>query len=99
MLPILALQELKQQYMAIVQCNMLITAELFRIMKLLQEKGIEALAQMAYEDITLRQSTFLKYPFCPLKGPFKHYFILVLSWIYFDFNRLPRSDPGTLCTL
>ncbi len=48
--------------MAIVQRNMLMTAELFRIMKLLQENGIEALAfkgpalaQMAYGDITLRQ--------------------------------------------
>jgi hypothetical protein len=56
------LQALKQQYMTIVQRNMLMTAELIRIMKLLQENGIEALAfkgpalaQLAYGDITLRQ--------------------------------------------
>ena len=56
------LTELKAHYMNISQRNMLMTAELIRIMKLLEENGIEALAfkgpvlaQMAYGDITLRQ--------------------------------------------
>ncbi len=56
------LSELKVQYLGIVQRNMLMSAELIRIMKLLEENGIEALAfkgptlaQMAYGDITLRQ--------------------------------------------
>jgi len=56
------LSELKPLYMSIVQRNMLMTSELLRIMKLLRENEIEALAfkgptlsQMAYEDITLRQ--------------------------------------------
>ena len=48
--------------MDIVKQNMLMTAELIKIMKLLEENGIEAisfkgplLSQMAYGDITLRQ--------------------------------------------
>ncbi len=52
----------KQQYLTIAQRNMLMSAELLRIMKLLEENGIPALAfkgpvlsQMAYGDITLRQ--------------------------------------------
>ena len=52
----------KQQYHAIAQRNMLMSAELIRIMKLLEGNGIEALAfkgpvlsQMAYGDITMRQ--------------------------------------------
>jgi len=56
------LQALKQQYMTIVQRNMLMAAELIRIMKLFQGNGIDALAfkgpalaLMAYGDITLRQ--------------------------------------------
>lgn len=56
------LNELKVHYQSIVQRNMLMSAELIRIMKLLEENGIEALAfkgpalsQMAYGDITLRQ--------------------------------------------
>ena len=56
------LSELKPLYMSIVQRNMLMTSELLRIMKLLEENSIEALAfkgpalsQMAYGDITLRQ--------------------------------------------
>jgi len=54
--------ELKVHYQTITQRNMLMSAELIRIMKLLEENGIEALAfkgpvlsQMAYGDITLRQ--------------------------------------------
>ena len=56
------LTELKAHYMGISQQNMLMSAELIRIMKLLEENNIEALAfkgpalaQMAYGDITLRQ--------------------------------------------
>lgn len=56
------LNELKVHYRSIAQRNMLMSAELIRIMKLLEENNIEALAfkgpvlsQMAYEDITLRQ--------------------------------------------
>ena len=56
------LAELKALYMRISQRNMLMSAELIRIMKLLKENNIEALAfkgptlsQMAYGDITLRQ--------------------------------------------
>lgn len=56
------LAELKQQNMTIVMQNMQMTAELTHIIRLLEEKGIEALAfkgpalaQMAYGDITLRQ--------------------------------------------
>jgi len=56
------LSELKAHYMGISQRNMLMSAELIRIMKLLEEHDIEALAfkgptlaQMAYGDITLRQ--------------------------------------------
>lgn len=56
------LSELKTQYMIIAQRNMLMTSELIRIVKLLKENNIEALAfkgptlsQMAYGDITLRQ--------------------------------------------
>jgi len=52
----------KQQYLNIASRNMLMSAELIRIMKLLDENNIEALAfkgpalsQMAYGDITLRQ--------------------------------------------
>ena len=53
---------LKSYYRGIAQRNMLMSAELIHIMKLLEENGIEALAfkgptlsQMAYGDITLRQ--------------------------------------------
>jgi len=56
------LSELKVAYTNIVQRNMLMSAELIHIMKLLEDHGIEALAfkgptlsQMAYGDITLRQ--------------------------------------------
>jgi len=56
------LADLKSSYTQIAQRNMLMSAELLRIMKLLEENGIEALAfkgptlsQMAYGDITLRQ--------------------------------------------
>ncbi|EIF51213.1 nucleotidyltransferase family protein [Sulfurovum sp. AR] len=56
------LTELKAHYMSISHRNMLMSAELIRIMKLLKENNIEALAfkgpvlsQMAYGDITLRQ--------------------------------------------
>ena len=56
------LTELKAHYMSISQRNMLMSAELIRIMKLLKGNDIEALAfkgptlsQMAYGDITLRQ--------------------------------------------
>ena len=56
------LSELKTHYMSIVQRNMLMTSELIKIMQLLRENSIEALAfkgpalsQMAYGDITLRQ--------------------------------------------
>ncbi len=52
----------KQQYLSIAQRNILMSAELIRIMKLFKENGIDALAfkgpalaQMAYGDITLRQ--------------------------------------------
>ncbi len=52
----------KQQYMIIAQRNMLMSAELIRIIQLLEKNSIEALAfkgpalsQMAYGDITLRQ--------------------------------------------
>ena len=60
--PVEFLTELKAHYMRISQRNMLMSAELIRIMKLLEENNIEALAfkgptlsQMAYGDITLRQ--------------------------------------------
>jgi len=56
------LADLKQQNINIVMHNMRMTAELIRIMKLLEENSIEALAfkgpalaQIAYGDITLRQ--------------------------------------------
>jgi len=56
------LSELKPIYMSIVQKNMLMTSELLKIMSLLKENKVEALAfkgptlaQMAYGDITLRQ--------------------------------------------
>ncbi len=56
------LTELKTLYMSISQRNMLMSAELIRIMKLLKKNNIEALvfkgpvlSQMAYGDITLRQ--------------------------------------------
>jgi len=56
------LNDLKAHYMSISQRNMLMSGELIRIMKLLRENHIEALAfkgpalsQMAYGDITLRQ--------------------------------------------
>ena len=62
LLPDDTLADLKQQNMTIVMQNMQMTAELMRIMRLLEENGIEALAfkgpalaQMAYGDITLRQ--------------------------------------------
>ena len=56
------LTELKAHYQTIAQRNMLMSAELIRIMKLLEDNGIEALAfkgpalsQLVYGDITLRQ--------------------------------------------
>ncbi|GIT98125.1 nucleotidyltransferase family protein [Sulfurovum sp. TSL1] len=56
------LPELKAYYMRIAQRNMLMTSELIKIMDLLRENHIEALAfkgpalaQMAYGNITLRQ--------------------------------------------
>jgi|GEM_PF-579003 len=56
------LTELKAHYLSIAQRNMLMSAELLRIITLLKENNIEALAfkgpvlaQMAYGDITLRQ--------------------------------------------
>lgn len=56
------LTELKAHYMSIAQRNMFMSSELIRIMKLLEENDIEALAfkgptlsQMSYGDITLRQ--------------------------------------------
>jgi len=56
------LAELKPEYLHIAQRNMFMSAELIRIMTLLKDNGIEALAfkgptlsQMAYGDITLRQ--------------------------------------------
>lgn len=56
------LVDLKSAYSQIARRNMLMSAELIRIMKLLEDNGIEALAfkgpvlsQMAYGDITLRQ--------------------------------------------
>jgi len=55
-------EELKQQNLTIVMRNMRMTAELTRIMNLLKENGIDALAfkgptlaQLAYGDIALRQ--------------------------------------------
>ncbi len=56
------LPDLKQNYLAIAQRNILMSAELIRIMKLFKDNGIKALAfkgptlsQMLYGDITLRQ--------------------------------------------
>ena len=56
------LTDLKQHNMTVVMHNMRMTAELIRIIKLLEKNGIEALAfkgptlaQIAYEDIMLRQ--------------------------------------------
>ncbi|GIU00521.1 hypothetical protein TSL6_10270 [Sulfurovum sp. TSL6] len=56
------LKELKSTYTQIAQRNMLMSAKLIRIMKLLEKNNIDALAfkgpilsQMAYGDITLRQ--------------------------------------------
>ena len=56
------LADLKSAYSQIARRNMLMSAELIRIMKLLEENDIDALAfkgpalaQMAYGDITLRQ--------------------------------------------
>ncbi len=61
-LPTELLSQLKARYMRISQRNMLMSAELIRIMNLLKEHNIEALAfkgpalsQMVYGDITLRQ--------------------------------------------
>ena len=52
----------RQNYLSISKNNMLMTAELLRIMKLFEDNGIDALAfkgptlgQIAYQDITLRQ--------------------------------------------
>jgi len=60
------LSAFKQQYLIIAQRNMLMSAELIKILNLLRENAIEALAfkgpalsQMAYGDITLRQYTDL----------------------------------------
>ena len=79
--PIEFLTELKAQYMGISQRNMLMSAELIRIMKLLEENGIEALAfkgptlsQMAYGDITLRQYVDLDI-LVDEKYPFQFYFL------------------------
>ena len=67
------LSELKAHYMDISQRNMLKSAELIRIMKLLAENDIEvlafkgpALAQMAYGNITLRQYADLAHLHHPL---------------------------------
>ncbi len=56
------INELKANYMGISQRNMLMSAELLKLIKLLQENDIESLAfkgptlaQMAYRDITMRQ--------------------------------------------
>ena len=56
------LADLKSAYLKIARRNMLMSAELIRIIKLLEKNSIEALAfkgpvlsQMAYGDITLRQ--------------------------------------------
>ncbi len=56
------LSELKQNYQAIAQRNILMSAELIRITQLLEKNNVEVLAfkgptlaQMAYGDITLRQ--------------------------------------------
>ena len=56
------LPKLKAHYQSIAQRNMLMSAELIRIMQLLEDNNIEALsfkgptlAQLAYGDITLRQ--------------------------------------------
>ncbi len=56
------LNELKANYQSIARRNMLMSAELIRIIQLLEKNSIEALAfkgpvlsQMAYGDITLRQ--------------------------------------------
>ena len=56
------LHAFQDAYMQIARRNMLMSAELLRIMKLLEENGIEALAfkgpalaQQAYGDITMRQ--------------------------------------------
>jgi hypothetical protein len=56
------LSKLKKYYMHTVQKNMMMSTELIRIMKLLEDNGIEALAfkgptlaQLAYGNITLRQ--------------------------------------------
>jgi len=56
------LQTMKTDNMSIVKQNMLMSAELIKVMKILEENNIEALAfkgptlaQMAYGDITLRQ--------------------------------------------
>ena len=56
------LKNLKSSYTQIAQRNMLMSAELIRIVKLLEENGIQtlpfkgpALSQIAYDDITLRQ--------------------------------------------
>ena len=61
-LPENLLVDLKSAYSQIARRNMLMTAELIHIMKLLRENNIEALAlkgpalaQQAYDDITLRQ--------------------------------------------
>lgn len=62
LVPKIVLSGLKLNYMNIVKHNMLLTSELIKIMKLLEENDIEAvsfkgpiLAQLAYPDITLRQ--------------------------------------------
>jgi len=61
-IPSTFLAKLKAHYMGISQRNMLMSAELIRVMKLLQKNNIKALSfkgpvlsQMAYGDITLRQ--------------------------------------------
>jgi len=60
--PPLLLSRLKKHYIYTVQKNILMTTEIIRIMKLLEDNSIEALAfkgpvlsHMAYGDITLRQ--------------------------------------------
>ena len=61
-IPVEVLKTMKLHNMDIVKKNMLMTAELIKVMKLLEENNIDAIAfkgptlsQMAYEDITLRQ--------------------------------------------
>lgn len=84
------LTKLKQQNMSIVMQNMRMTAELIRIMRLLEENGIAALAfkgptlaQLAYGDITLRQ-------YCDLDILIKPQDLLLASQLLIRHNYQPR---------